>query len=153
RPAFSHSVEPSGDRQKRRIVGTLGSPVKSAAFGMPPPVRVFCPAGGTPMQKATLALAVALILALGAASRAEGQAAEKGKAPAEKMQTAGGTIAKLEAANRTLVVTVAKGEETRFVWTAETKINGTLSQGAKVTVRYTTLSDGQNVAHQISVGH
>ena len=42
-------------------------------------------------------------------------------------------------------------QELRFVWTNETKINGTLAVGAKVTVRYTTLPDGQNVAHQISV--
>jgi len=46
---------------------------------------------------------------------------------------------------------VTDGPETRFVWTADTKINGTLSPGAKVTVRYTTLPDGQNLAHQISV--
>jgi hypothetical protein len=39
----------------------------------------------------------------------------------------------------------------RFVWTDDTKINGTLAPGAKVTIRYTSLPDGQNLAHQISV--
>jgi hypothetical protein len=72
-------------------------------------------------------------------------------AAGEKMMTASGTVAKLDAANRAVYVSVAGGSETRFLWAAETKINGTLSQGAKVTIRYTALPDGQNLAHQISV--
>jgi hypothetical protein len=69
----------------------------------------------------------------------------------EKTLTAAGTISKLDAAERTIVVALADGPETRFVWSADTKINGTLAPGARVTVRYTTLPDGQNLAHQISV--
>lgn len=93
--------------------------------------------------RATLLLtaAVALVLAFVAGS---GNAAEK-------TLTAAGTVAKLDAAERTVVVAVTDGPETRFVWTADTKINGTLAPGAKVTIRYTTLPDGQNLAHQISV--
>ena len=72
-------------------------------------------------------------------------------AAGEKMMSASGTVAKLDAANRAVYVAVAGGAETRFVWAAETKINGTLSQGAKVTIRYTAQPDGQNLAHQISV--
>src|SRR5262249_12920927 len=72
-------------------------------------------------------------------------------AAGEKMMTASGTVAKLDATNRAVFVAVAGGSETRFVWAAETKINGTLSLGAKVTIRYTALPDGQNLAHQISV--
>ncbi len=73
-------------------------------------------------------------------------------APAgDKMQTASGNVARLAAADRAVVVALADGPETRFVWTNDTKINGTLAVGAKVTIRYTTLTDGQNVAHQISV--
>jgi hypothetical protein len=72
-------------------------------------------------------------------------------AAAEKTLTAMGTVSKLDAAQHTVVVAVAEGSETTFVWSADTKINGTLSPGAKVTVRYTTLPDGQNLAHQISV--
>ncbi len=72
-------------------------------------------------------------------------------AAAEKTSTATGTVSKLDAAERTVVVAVTDGPETRFVWTADTKINGTLAPGAKVTIRYTTLPDGQNLAHQISV--
>jgi uncharacterized protein (DUF2141 family) len=70
---------------------------------------------------------------------------------AEKTSTATGTVSKLDAAQHSVVVAVTDGSDTRFVWTADTKINGTLSLGAKVTVRYTTLPDGQNLAHQISV--
>lgn len=70
---------------------------------------------------------------------------------AEKTLTAAGTVSRLDAAERTVVVAVTDGPETRFVWTADTKINGTLAPGAKVTIRYTTLPDGQNLAHQISV--
>jgi hypothetical protein len=93
-------------------------------------------------QTSSLAIAaVALVLALGAGNAVA----------AEKTLTATGKVSKLDAAERTVVVAVTEGTETRFVWTADTKINGTLSPGAKVTIRYTTLPDGQNLAHQISV--
>jgi hypothetical protein len=69
----------------------------------------------------------------------------------EKMLTVSGNVAKLEAANRAVTVKTSDGPDTRFVWTNETKINGTLAVGAKVTIRYTSLPDGQNLAHQISV--
>jgi len=93
--------------------------------------------------KATLLFTatVALVFAVGAGT---GNAAEK-------TLTAAGTVSKLDAAERTVVVAVTDGPETRFVWTADTKINGTLAPGAKVTIRYTTLPDGQHLAHQISV--
>jgi hypothetical protein len=88
------------------------------------------------------ALLVALALALGTLTAS----------PAgEKMQTASGNVAKLAAADRAVVVALTDGPETRFVWTNDTKINGTLAVGAKVTIRFTTLPDGQNLAHQISV--
>jgi len=70
----------------------------------------------------------------------------------DKTSTAAGNVTRLNAADRSVNVAVTDGSEMRFVWTAETKINGTLAPGAKVTVRYTTLPDGQNLAHQISVG-
>lgn len=88
-----------------------------------------------------LAAAAALVLAI---------ASGTGNA-AEKTLTAAGTVSKLDAAERTVIVAVTDGPETRFVWTADTKINGTLAPGAKVTIRYTTLPDGQHLAHQISV--
>jgi hypothetical protein len=60
---------------------------------------------------------------------------------AEKTLSAAGTVSKLDAAERTVVVAVTDGPE----------INGTLAPGARVTIRYTTLPDGQHLAHQISV--
>jgi hypothetical protein len=88
-------------------------------------------------RKAIAGAALLLALTLGTASAAS-------PSSPEKMQTLTGTVSKVQAADRTLVVS-------QLVWTSDTKINGTLSQGAKVTVRYTTLPDGQNLAHQISV--
>ena len=88
------------------------------------------------------ALLVTLSLALGTVFAAP--------AP-EKMQTATGNVSQVAAADRAVTVKTTEGPESRFVWTNETKINGTLAVGARVTVRYTTLPDGQNVAHQISV--
>jgi hypothetical protein len=96
-------------------------------------------------RKAIAGAALLLILTFGAASAAPASSPDK-------MQSLTGTVSKVQAADRTLVVAQADGTTTQLVWTADTKINGTLSQGAKVTVRYTTLSDGQNLAHQISVG-
>jgi hypothetical protein len=70
---------------------------------------------------------------------------------ADKAQTLSGTISRLDAAQQTLVVRVGT-EETRFLWNAETRINGVLAPGAKVTVRYAPQPDGRNLAFQISVG-
>jgi hypothetical protein len=69
----------------------------------------------------------------------------------DKTSTATGSVSKVNAADRTVTVALSDGSESRFLWTADTKINGTLAPGVKVTIRYTTLTDGQNLAHQISV--
>jgi len=95
------------------------------------------------MRKTVRASALLLTLALSLAPLAG--------AGNDKTSTATGNVTKLNAAERTVTVAVGEGSETRFLWTADTKINGTLAPGAKVTIRYTTLPDGQNLAHQISV--
>jgi hypothetical protein len=69
----------------------------------------------------------------------------------DRALTAAGTVAKLQSAERTLTVTLADGSEARFLWNADTKINGVLSPGAKVTIRYEAGADGKNLAQQISV--
>lgn len=96
------------------------------------------------MRKTIPASALLLTLALSLAPLAG--------AGTDKTSTASGSVTKLNAAERAVNVVATDGTEMRFVWTAETKINGTLAPGARVTVRYTTLPDGQNLAHQISVG-
>lgn len=70
---------------------------------------------------------------------------------ADRAETVSGTVSRLDAAHQTLVVK-AGSEEVKFVWNAETRINGVLAPGAKVTVRYARRDDGQNLAYQISVG-
>ena len=73
------------------------------------------------------------------------------RAEADKALTATGTIAKLQATARTVVVTLAEGGEATFVWNADTKISGVLTPGARVTVRYVTGDNGGNLALQITV--
>ena len=90
--------------------------------------------------KGTTALFVAFALALAAAA-----------AGADRTLTAAGTIVKIDAKARTVVVALADGPETTFAWTDETKIAGTLAPGARVTLRYTAGSDGKNIALQITI--
>lgn len=78
-------------------------------------------------------------------------ASQAALAAPDRSQTVAGTISRLDAARQTLVVKVGS-EEMKFVWNAETRINGVLALGAKVTVRYGEQPDGQNLAYQISVG-
>jgi hypothetical protein len=73
------------------------------------------------------------------------------RAAADRSQTVSGSISRLDASRQTLVVKVGT-EEMKFVWNAETRINGVLAPSAKVTVRYAAQPDGQNLAFQISVG-
>lgn len=73
------------------------------------------------------------------------------QAEADKALTATGTIARLQATARTVVVALAEGGEATFVWNADTKISGVLTPGARVTVRYVTGDNGGNLALQITV--
>jgi hypothetical protein len=70
---------------------------------------------------------------------------------ADRSVTVTGTISKIQASSRSLAVALPDGTEALFVWNSDTKINGTLMPGAKVTVRYTPAADGRNVALQITV--
>jgi len=109
---------------------------------MPEGPGTFSFEGVAPMQKSIRSLVVAALLLtlLPAALSA-----------ADRNQTASGTISRLDAARQTLVVKVGT-EEVTFVWNAETRINGVLAPGARVTVRNSQQSDGRNLAFQISVG-
>jgi YD repeat-containing protein len=70
---------------------------------------------------------------------------------AEPSKTVMGTIAKVQASERTVAVTLPDGAEVRFLWNADTRISGVLTPGARVTVRYTEGPDGKNLALQITV--
>ena len=92
---------------------------------------------------ARLALGVVIIAALGAAMLPA--------SPQDKAQTATGTVTKVLASQRTVTVALTEGGESVFVWNPDTKINGTLTPGARVTVRYQAGDGGRNVALQITV--
>ena len=91
-------------------------------------------------------LAFALFCLVGAAAWSAALAT-----PGDKSLTVTGTVVRIQASERAVTVKVADGPETRFVWNPDTKINGVLSTGARVTIRYETGTDGSNLARQISV--
>lgn len=73
--------------------------------------------------------------------------------PADKAPTVTGTVARVVSSERLVEVTLADGSRQPFHWNAETKITGTLTPGAAVTVRYDPkpAADGKNLALQITV--
>ena len=72
-------------------------------------------------------------------------------APAEASRTVTGTVARVKASSRTVAVTLTDGTEAVFVWNDDTRISGTLTPGARVTVRYTPGTGATNLAQQITV--
>ena len=71
--------------------------------------------------------------------------------PIDKTPSVTGTVARVTASQRLVEVTLPDGTVQRFQWNAETKISGTLTPGAAVTVRYSPGTDGSNLALQITV--
>ena len=71
--------------------------------------------------------------------------------PADRNPTVTGTVSRVVASQRTVEVTLPDGTSERFLWNSETKINGTLTPGAAVTVRYSPSADGSKLALQITV--
>ena len=92
-------------------------------------------------MRKTLAVSLLFALSLAAAYAA----------PAEPARTVTGTVARVQASARTVAVTLPDGGEAVFVWNDETKISGTLTPGAKVTIRYTPGTGATNLAQQITV--
>ena len=85
------------------------------------------------------AASLALLLAAGTATAAE------------KAQNSVGVVADYSAAGHTFSVEEENGRKVVFVWGKETKFNGVVSTGARVTVRYTEQSDGRNLAQTVGV--
>ncbi len=69
----------------------------------------------------------------------------------ERAQTVTGTVAKIEATERAVTVTLPDGSQERFYWTNDTRFSGVLAPEARVTIRYAVSPDGKNLAQQISV--
>lgn len=72
-------------------------------------------------------------------------------AAAEKTLTVSGVVEGYSAAARSFSVKTDAGESVALVWTKETKFNGVVANGARVTVRYTPQSGGPNVAQTVGV--
>jgi hypothetical protein len=70
---------------------------------------------------------------------------------AEKTVTVTGVVDSYSAATHAFSVKTDAGETLSLVWTKETKFNGVVSQGARVTVRFTPRTDGPNVAQTVGV--
>jgi len=88
-----------------------------------------------------------IVLALAAS------AAAAALAPSEKTQTVTGTIVTVQPSERLFALDLPDGTRAEFRWNSETKINGVLSSGARVTVRYAVGDDGKNLALQVTVAH
>jgi hypothetical protein len=84
-------------------------------------------------------IALSLLLTAGATSAAE------------KVQNSVGIVKAYSAASHTFSVEDESGRMVQFVWAKETKFNGVISAGAKVTVRYTEQGDGRNLAQTVGV--
>ncbi|HEY1251787.1 MAG TPA: hypothetical protein VGH97_11405 [Thermoanaerobaculia bacterium] len=78
-------------------------------------------------------------------------AASAREAPVDRTPSVTGTVAKVTASRRLVEVTLSDGTVQKFQWNNETKISGTLTPGAAVTVRYSPGTDGNNLALQITV--
>ncbi|HKB69638.1 MAG TPA: hypothetical protein VKH46_02270 [Thermoanaerobaculia bacterium] len=72
-------------------------------------------------------------------------------AAAEKTVTANGVVESYSAVEHAFSVKTDTGATVRFVWTKETKFNGVVANGARVTVRYTPQPGGPNVAQTVGV--
>jgi hypothetical protein len=103
------------------------------------------PAGMTGARLRKTAAAALLALAAGVAAPGALDAS------ADKALSATGTVSRVQASARTVVVALTDGGEATFVWNTDTKISGVLTPGAKVTVRYVTGPNGGNLALQITV--
>ena len=72
-------------------------------------------------------------------------------ATAEKTQMLTGIVQSYSASERRFVVKDESGRDVPFAWTKDTKFNGVVATGAKVTVRYTPQADGPNLAQTVGI--
>ena len=70
---------------------------------------------------------------------------------AEKASNGVGVVRDYSAESRSFSIQEDDGRTLRFVWTRETKFNGVVSNGARVSVRYTEQTDGKNLAQTVGV--
>ena len=65
-------------------------------------------------------------------------------APAEdRLETVTGAVTSFSATRHEIAIREESGAEMRFFWTRDTKFNGVVTEGARVSVRYARASGGQ----------
>jgi hypothetical protein len=69
----------------------------------------------------------------------------------EKTPMLTGIVQSYSASEHRFVVKDESGREVAFAWTKDTKFNGVVATGAKVTVRYTPQADGPNLAQTVGI--
>jgi len=72
-------------------------------------------------------------------------------APAEKTPVLTGVVEEYSAAQHRFVVKDETGRQVAFTWTRDTKFNGVVATGAKVSVRYTPQDNAPNVAQTVGI--
>jgi hypothetical protein len=72
-------------------------------------------------------------------------------APAEKTPVLTGVVEEYSAAQHRFVVKDEAGRQVAFTWTRDTKFNGVVATGAKVTVRYTPQDNSPNIAQTVGI--
>jgi hypothetical protein len=72
-------------------------------------------------------------------------------AAAEKTSSAVGVVTEYSAASHSFAIRTDSAETLRFQWNDETRFNGVVSRGMKVSVRYTETPDGSNLARTVGV--
>lgn len=72
-------------------------------------------------------------------------------APASRTASAVGVVTEYSASTRSFAIQPEEGRPLKLNWTNDTKFNGVVTRGAKVTVRYTVGADGQAVARTVGV--
>lgn len=72
-------------------------------------------------------------------------------APAEKTPILTGVVEEYSASQHRFVVKDEAGRQVAFTWTKDTKFNGVVATGAKVTVRYTPQDNAPNLAQTVGI--
>ena len=97
--------------------------------------------------------APALVLGLAATAAASARlpGAVAAAATQARVQTAVGVVTTYAPARKSFAIQADGGEGLRFQWDSQTKFNGVVFKGAKVSVRYTTAPGGELVAQTVGV--
>ena len=61
----------------------------------------------------------------------------------DRFETVSGSVSSFSAARHELAMRDESGADRRFTWTKETKFNGVVTEGARVSVRYAKASGGR----------